>query len=317
MLQNIIAKAVETLKSGGLVGLPTETVYGLAADAGNEDALRKIFLAKKRPIDHPVIVHIAEISQLDRWTKNIPDDALKLAKAFWPGSLTLILQKADKVSKIVTGGQDTIGVRIPNHPITLEILKKFSGGVAAPSANRFGHISPTTALAVKEELGEVIDLIVDGGQCKVGVESTIIDLSSNEPVILRPGMITQDQIERILNKKVLLKQKDSPRVSGSLDSHYAPTTKTKLLNKKDLLAYVEGSSDSLALLLLGSDLFIDKSNAKSFYMSQNPHNYAKDLYKTLREIDKQNFQEILIEDVPDDLSWHGVRDRITRASSSS
>src|SRR4029078_13456997 len=197
MLPQDINQAVAILRSGGLVAMPTETVYGLAADARNPEALRKIFLAKQRPSDHPLIVHIADMEQLPQWTSAVSALAQKLARAFWPGPMTLILPKADSVLDLITGKQTTIGIRIPNHPVAQALLKAFGSGVAAPSANRFGHISPTTAEAVREELGDAVDMVLDGGQCDIGVESTIIDVSRGDPVILRPGMISAADIEAV------------------------------------------------------------------------------------------------------------------------
>ncbi|MEO8963719.1 MAG: L-threonylcarbamoyladenylate synthase, partial [Gammaproteobacteria bacterium] len=228
MNRNFVINAVEVLRAGGLVAMPTETVYGLGADARNVSALRKIFLAKQRPMNHPLIVHLAEISQLEEWADDISETGLLLAKAYWPGPLTLIFKKAPGVNDLVTGGQETIGLRIPHHPVAQALLQAFGGGIAAPSANRFGRISPTTAKAVYEELGDSVDLILEGGQCSVGVESTIVDVSGKHPTILRPGMITAANIEEVLHSRVIDKPQSAPRVSGSMESHYAPATKIRL-----------------------------------------------------------------------------------------
>lgn len=221
-----IEKAATILHAGGLVAIPTETVYGLGADARNPEALRKIFTTKQRPIDHPLIVHIADMTQLSDWAVAISDSALLLAKAFWPGPLTLILKKAPGVLDLVTGNQETIGIRIPNHPVAIALLKTFGRGVAAPSANRFGRISPTTADAVREELGNAVDLILDGGPCAVGVESTIVDVTGEAPVVLRPGMITQQQIAAVL-KRAVIAQKGCPTslriLRVTLRTHHADT----------------------------------------------------------------------------------------------
>ena len=199
---NDLDRAVELLKAGELVGIPTETVYGLGADAANPAAVAKIFAAKGRPADHPLIVHIPGASHLERWAVDIPDLAYELAEDFWPGPLTLILRRAPGVPDAVTGGQDTVGLRVPGHPVALDLLRAFaaaggSGGIAAPSANRFGRISPTTADHVREELGDAVALVLDGGACAVGIESTIIDLSSGKPMLLRPGHITPAAIEAV------------------------------------------------------------------------------------------------------------------------
>ncbi len=303
--------AVAILKQGGLVAIPTETVYGLGADATNPAALQKIFSAKKRPEHHPLIVHLGDIAWLSHWARDISEDALKLAEAFWPGPLTLILKKAPHVSDIITGGQDTIGLRIPEHLIALELLKKFGNGIAAPSANRFGRISPTTANAVYEELGDAVDLILDGGPCKVGVESTIVDVSGDEPVILRPGMISSDQIENVLQKKLSTPKKNAPRVSGSLDSHYAPETKVILMEQAEIFSFAEGKN-SVAVLTRTPEMFNDNYCVTS--MPEKAEQYAQNLYQALRELDKKKFSCILVENVPDQSEWQAIRDRLKRAS---
>ncbi len=313
-----IKKAVTLLKQGGLVAFPTETVYGLGADAKNPDALRKIFHAKQRPMDHPLIVHIGDISQLSLWARDIPDSALQLAKAFWPGPLTLILKKSPSVSDLVTGQQDTIGLRIPNHPVALLLLKEFGSGIAAPSANRFGRISPTTAAAVREELGDTVDCILEGGQCAVGVESTIVDLSGEQVTILRPGMINAKQIENVLHVSVVAAKKNAPRVSGSHELHYAPTTKTKLLNAsllKSFLQHLTQEQLPVAVLTLKNSLG-SREGIFCITMSNDPKKYAHDLYQILRELDKKNFRQIIIETVPENREWDAIRDRLVRASAS-
>src|SRR6185503_20849697 len=197
-----IQTAVDVLRKGGLVAFPTETVYGLGADADNEQALKAIFRVKGRPETHPLIIHLNRREQLQDWAASIPDSARKLAERFWPGPLTLILKKASRVSKVVTGGQETVGLRVPDHPAALSLLREFGGGVAAPSANRFGRVSPTTAEHVRQDLGGDVDFILDGGPCSIGVESTIVDLSSGDPVILRPGGLTKERLEETLGCSV-------------------------------------------------------------------------------------------------------------------
>jgi L-threonylcarbamoyladenylate synthase len=196
--QDSIQQAAQLLRKGRLVAVPTETVYGLGADATNPEAIKKIFAAKGRPADHPLIVHIPDASYLNAWAVDIPDSALILAERFWPGPLTLVLKKQPDVPLEVTGGQETIALRVPNHPVALNLLKVFGGGIAAPSANRFCRISPTQASHVAEELGDKVDLILDGGACQVGLESTIVDLSSGNPKLLRPGQIGKAEIEELL-----------------------------------------------------------------------------------------------------------------------
>ncbi|MEO8003262.1 MAG: L-threonylcarbamoyladenylate synthase, partial [Betaproteobacteria bacterium] len=217
-----IEQAVQILRKGGLVAFPTETVYGLGADASNPAAVRKIFAAKGRPADHPVIVHIADTSELKHWALEVPRSAWVLAEKFWPGPLTMVFKRASHVSDLVTGGQDTVGVRVPSHPVAQQLLRAFNGGIAGPSANRFGRLSPTTAAHVREELGAAVDLVLDGGPCEVGIESTIVDVTRATPAVLRPGRITALQIEEALATAVGDTAPGRPRVSGSLDSHYAP-----------------------------------------------------------------------------------------------
>src|SRR5688500_12546066 len=190
-------RAVEMLRAGGIIALPTETVYGLGADADNEAAVRKVFAAKGRPADHPVIVHLASGAQIDQWATDIPPAARTLADAFWPGPLTIILKRSPRALDVVTGGLDTVGLRVPSHPVAQHLLTRFGGAIAAPSANRFGRVSPTTAEHVRQEFGSAVDLILDGGDCQVGLESTIVDLSSGASAILRPGFVTAEQIEAV------------------------------------------------------------------------------------------------------------------------
>lgn len=315
-MTNEITKAVEILQRGGLVAFPTETVYGLGADAANPSAVAKIFAAKNRPIDHPLIVHIAEIKQLSYWARDVSATALKLANSFWPGPLTMIFKKALHVSDLVTGSQDTIGLRIPNHPVAFNLLKSFGGALAAPSANRFGRISPTTAEAVKEELGDNVDAILAGGQCEVGVESTILDVSGETPVILRPGMITLKQIEAVLQQPVLVQRKNSPRVSGSHTSHYAPITTTNLVKDLRMLSqYLSQDCLPCAVLALNPELFSYLSNeAQLIEMPKNPKEYAFRLYQLLRDLDKQGLKRIFIEMVPNEHEWDAIRDRLRRAA---
>lgn len=311
--QATLTQAVSLLRQGKLVSIPTETVYGLGADARNPDALRKIFLAKERPIDHPLIVHLADASQISEWARDISADALLLAKTFWPGPLTLIFKKTAHIPDLVTGGQDTVGLRVPNHPVALALLQAFGSGLAAPSANRFGRISPTTAEAVREELGDKVDMVLEGGACEVGVESTIVDVSGSEPVILRPGMISAAEIEAVLGKPILKHKKNAPRVSGSHESHYAPRTKTVLVAAEKIPEFLQGLKEfSIALVARNN-----YSLSEKIYFHQMPKdakNYAHDLYGVLRELDKKNFRMIVVEAVPEESEWDAVRDRLSRAS---
>jgi L-threonylcarbamoyladenylate synthase len=310
-----IQEAVALLRAGELVAFPTETVYGLGADASNEAALAKIFAAKGRPADHPLIVHIASMSQLTEWASEVPAIAQVLAEAFWPGPLTLILKKAPGVNDFITGGQNTIGVRIPNHEMALALLQAFGGGLAAPSANRFGRISPTTAAAVNEELGAAVAQVLDGGQCVVGVESTILDISDGTPVILRPGMISVAALELVLKQPVLLQKTNQPRVSGSHAVHYAPQTPTELVTSENIQKALNHAVP--CALVCYSAITQPVPGVQVVEMSHDPQQYAHDLYFVLRDLDKKNLLRILIEEVPLTHEWDAVRDRLSRASAKS
>lgn len=320
MSSNPIDQAVNLLKKGRLVAFPTETVYGLGADARNPEAIKKIFTAKQRPIDHPLIVHIGSVNELSDWAREIPPVVLQLARVFWPGPLTLILKKAPSISALVTGNQDTVGLRIPCHPIALSLLQRFGSGIAAPSANRFGKISPTTAAAVQEELNDSVDLILEGGDCDVGLESTILDLSGTTPAILRPGMITAKEIERVLQYPLEMRNKKSPRVSGSFEMHYAPETKLILLESEKLISYFEKITNPVAVVLHGKKFLSRFSQghspikSKLICMPEDSEAYAHDLYRTLRELDHQHFSEILVETLPKNEDWAAITDRLQRAS---
>lgn len=316
-MQEDIKRAVKILFSGDLVAFPTETVYGLGADASNPEAIKKVFAAKERPTDHPLIVHLADSRQLLDWASTVSSGAARLAEAFWPGPLTLILQKKPGVSDLITGGQDTIGLRIPKHPVANALLKAFGRGVVAPSANRFGRISPTTAEAVREELGDAVDLILEGGACEVGVESTIVDMSGEFPVILRPGMIQAEQIEAVLKQAVGIGRKDAPRVSGSHLSHYAPQTPVVLLSTAEIQNFLASGENIFFALMSLHEFTIACSSSLHVKMSKDPQKYAHDLYQTLRDLDKKGLQRIIVEAVPGTSEWDAIRDRLSRASNAS
>ena len=317
-----VKQAADKLRAGELVAFPTETVYGLGADASNPVALAKIFAAKGRPADHPLIVHVADAEQLGQWARDIPPAATALAKAFWPGPLTLILKRQPTVPDLVTGGQDTVGLRVPNHPLALQLLKAFGGGLAAPSANRFGRISPTTAQHVREELGHSVSLVLDGGPCKVGIESTILDLSRGEPVILRPGMISAEQIGQVLGKLPAGPDKkagaiaNTPRVSGSLDSHDAPTTSMRLVSPRQLVAAVDKLMNEGARVAVLSPQPCPHAHESVVWQQalNQPAAYARDLYANLRGLDRSGASVILVEQPPKNPEWLAIGDRLTRAA---
>jgi L-threonylcarbamoyladenylate synthase len=307
-------KAVRILREGGLVAFPTETVYGLGADAANPEAVRKIFAAKGRPADHPVIVHLPDVSHLACWAKSVPNSATCLAARFWPGPLTLILPRAASVHDVVTGEQDTVGLRVPNHPLALELLRRFGGGVAAPSANRFGRLSPTTAKHVTAELGDRVDLVLDGGACAVGIESTIVDLSGAQPALLRPGKISHEQIEQTLGAPVALSQPGSPRAPGTLDSHYAPRTPLKLLSR-------DAIDTGLRAMQPGKIAVLARRPSPRFVKRMvwmkapaDAQSYAQSLYANVRKLDDSGCEAIWVEQVPEGGQWAAIRDRLARAA---
>ncbi len=306
-----VRRAAEILQRGGLVGFPTETVYGLGADASSAEAIARLYAAKRRPADHPVIVHFADAEKAFAWASEVPQAARKLAAKYWPGPLTLILKKSAKVGGFVTGGQDTVGLRVPSHPVAQELLRAFGGGIAAPSANRFGMVSPTTANHVHQDLEGDVELVLDGGPSEVGIESTILDLSGPEPVLLRPGKISRAQLEEVFDLPVLAKQADSPRHSGGLERHYAPRTPARLVPTHLLDQEIARLKDKVAVLAFSRP---DERVDYWLRMPKEPAAYAQKLYAALRELDGAHCESILIEAPPEAPEWAGVRDRLERAT---
>lgn len=313
-MTHTIDKAVAILRAGGLVAFPTETVYGLGADAGNPEAVRKIFAAKGRPAEHPLIVHLASAKHLSEWAIEIPASAYELAAAFWPGPLTIILKRARRVPDAVTGGQATVGLRVPAHPLALRLLRAFKGGLAAPSANRFGRLSPTTAEHVRQELGERVDLILDGGPCPVGLESTIVDLSSGRPRLLRPGGVTVAQLSEVLGVVPELGGRDAPRASGTMKSHYAPHTPARLLGLGDIIGLSQGAASARLAVLAYHPQPVGLASVVWRTLPAEPAAYGRRLYAALRELDALGCDELLIEAVPDEPAWLAVADRLRRAT---
>jgi len=306
-------QAVAALRRGEAVGMPTETVYGLAADASSPAAVRRIFALKGRPADHPLIVHIADAGQLDAWAREVPDAARRLAAVYWPGPLTLILHKQPGVPDEVTGGQATVGLRCPAHPMALALLRAFGGGLAAPSANRFGHISPTTAAHVREEFGEAVPVVLDGGESEVGIESTILDLSGETPRILRPGRITRAEIEAVVGHVAEGGASDSPRASGTLEAHYAPRTPLLMLPRaalQDEARQQETLGKRVAVLAL-SEL---PPSLQGRALPAEPIAYAHGLYAGLRAIDALGANLLLVERPPEGPAWLAVHDRLRRSA---
>ena len=304
-----LTTAAQLLKAGGLVALPTETVYGLGADATNKDAVARIYEVKGRPADHPLIVHIHSMQSLGDWADEIPSYAISLARDFWPGPMTLILKRSILAEDFVTGGQPTVGLRVPDHVVALALLSAFAKlggqGIAAPSANRFGHVSPTTAQAVQDEIGEYLgetDLILDGGPSSVGVESTIIDCTSDAPCILRPGAITIEMIEESTGLKVL-SSNSNIRVSGSLENHYAPNA-TVDLNRTPIAG--EGF---IALANIETPVDVIRLAAP-----KTVEDFARVMYAALREGDAKGLRSVVVAEPAGDGLALAIRDRLMRAS---
>jgi L-threonylcarbamoyladenylate synthase len=303
-----VRRAAEILRAGGLVAFPTETVYGLGADAANAAAVARLYRAKGRPGNHPVIIHFASAEKAFEWGREIPDAARKLATRFWPGPLTLILKRSARAQDFVTGGQDSVGVRVPSHPVAQELLREFGGGVAAPSANLFGSVSATTAAHVREDLK--VDLVLDGGASEVGIESTIVDLTSGV-VLLRPGRISLEEIQKQLGVKVKNPDASSPRHSGGLERHYAPKTPALLVPAHALDAEIARRGNAVAVLAFS------RPDARAEFwirMPREPQAYAQRLYAALRELDGAQCGAILIETPPESAEWDAIRDRLSRAT---
>ncbi len=320
--QESVAEAARVLAAGGLVAFPTETVYGLGADAGSDAAVAGIFAAKGRPSDHPLIVHVPDAASATRFAAAIPPVAQRLMDAFWPGPLTLILPRRPELGRAAAGGQDTIGLRCPAHPVTHALLLACAQasppvyGVAGPSANRFGRVSPTTAAHVQGEFGDAL-LVLDGGPTSVGIESAIVDCTRGAPVLLRPGTLTRAQLEAACGERVRLPQEmpdAAPRASGTLESHYAPNAKVRLMDPQSL---------QTALDLLGPDAAGIAVYARSPLRTRTPHyrrmpddagETARQLFAVLRDFDAAGVKLIWVETPPDAPEWDGVRDRLRRAA---
>jgi L-threonylcarbamoyladenylate synthase len=321
---SFVAQAAQVLAAGGLVAFPTETVYGLGADAGNEQAVAGIFAAKGRPSDHPLIVHVPDAQAATRFAAEIPPVAERLMQAFWPGPLTLILPRRPEMARAAAGGQDSVGLRCPAHPVAHALLTACAAatppvhGVAGPSANRFGRVSPTTAQHVASEFGAAL-LVLDGGATQVGIESAIVDCTRGVPVLLRPGVLTRTQIERACGEQLWLPEDlpgAAPRASGTLEAHYAPNAKVRLM---------DGNSLQMALDVLGPDAGAIAVYARSALRTRSPHyrrmpddavETARQLFAVLRDFDAAGVKLIWVETPPDTPEWEGVRDRLRRAAAS-
>lgn len=291
-----VERALAVLRAGGLVAIPTETVYGLAADASNPEAVRRVFAVKGRPANHPLIVHIAGAELLAEWAATIPPSAAVLADACWPGPLTLLVPRGSRVIDEVTGGLSTVGVRVPAHPLTLQLLVEFGGGLAAPSANRFGRVSPTTAAHVRADLGDDVDFVLDGGPCPVGVESTIVDCTVDPPQVLRPGGISGDEVASLLDMTLGASAGPS-RAPGMLASHYAPRARVILVNST-------AEALSIATLHPGAEVLDDDELA----------HYAHTLFSRLRDADDRGVPTVIAVLPPAEGLGHAIRDRLTKAA---
>lgn len=314
-----IGRAVEALRAGDLVAVPTETVYGLAADAADPTAVAKVFATKGRPATHPLIVHLGRTVPLDDWAVHVPDDARRLAEAFWPGPLSLVLERHPSVSSIVTGGRDTVALRVPAHPVALRLLDAFGGGLAAPSANRFGRVSPTTAADVHADLGDDVDLIIDGGSCEIGVESTIVELvGSADVMILRSGAISPDEVATVLGRPVGSTPTGPARAPGMLASHYAPMTPLELWEQD-----AEGEATARAADLAAAGqrvglLTLSRADVPGATVSWDAdgdaERFARSLYRWLRQADEEGLDALLVILPPPAGISLAVRDRLRRAA---
>jgi L-threonylcarbamoyladenylate synthase len=317
-----IFTAADALARGELVGLPTETVYGLAADAGNEAAVRGIFAAKGRPADHPLIVHVASAAQVDDFAAEVPGFAQALINAFWPGPLTLILPRRAGVAEAAAGGHATVGLRCPSHPVAQALLAACATrgvrGLAAPSANRFGRVSPTTAQHVAQEFGDALR-VLDGGPCDVGIESTIIDCTRGAPVLLRPGQIARADIERVTGQRLLLKNELSapdPQAPGTLLAHYAPTARVRLMDARELRSALDVMGADARHIAVWSRAPL-RPAARALLLRRMPDDAgeaARQLFAVLRDFDAAGVRLIWVEAPPPDAAWDGVRDRLQRAA---
>lgn len=311
-----ILEATAMIQRGQIIAVPTETVYGLAADARNIHAVEKIFTVKNRPSNHPLIVHIASFEKISEWAKDIPPAAAIIAKHFWPGPITLLLKKNDLVNDVVTGGLNTIAIRIPQNEVLLKILQLLNTGIAAPSANPHKRISPTTSQHVMSGLSGKIDAVLDGGACQIGVESTILDLTKSRISILRHGPITKKMIENVLKVSVYSPSSHLEKVPGNMRAHYQPYTKTYLKSLSEIemqLSLIE-NQEKLFGIIHYSDMKYRHKNIKAIKLSKNKTQYGKLIYNALHELDKMNVDQILVEAPPNKEEWDDILDRLSKAS---
>jgi len=314
-----LATAVQALRDGEPVAFPTETVYGLGAHAGYPAALRRVFELKGRPTTHPLIVHIDNARYLTRWAREVPEAAARLAERFWPGPLTLVLPRAENVHRLITGGQDTVAVRVPAHPMAQQLLTAFGGGIAAPSANRYGRISPTRAEHVREEFGAEVRVVLDGGDCKFGLESTIVACLDGQVQLLRPGSVTLSQLEQVVGAVQTERTAHTPRVPGSGGAHYAPVTPLSVVASDQLEQQVALLTDAgVRVGVLAQHPPMGTYRLTTWINGgARPENYAHDLYAHLRTLDRTGCARILVQEVPGDERWDAAYDRLNRAAADS
>ncbi len=314
-----IDEAVTALRDGELVAFPTETVYGLGANAQNPSAVQKIFEAKGRPTNHPVIVHLDSPRYLHRWVREVPATAQALAERFWPGPLTIVMARNPNVHDIVTGGQDTIAVRVPAHPMAQQLLTAFGGGIAAPSANRFGRISPTRAEHVRDEFGDAVRVVLDGGESQVGLESTIVACEPAGVRLLRPGAVTLAQLRQIVGDVQIGTLGAAPRVPGSTPIHYAPATPVTIVPADEIDTRAEDASEGGRRIAVLAQRLPLKTYPSVTWINagRRADAYAHDLYANLRTLDKAGCEQILVQEVPGDEKWDAIRDRLLRGAAAS
>lgn len=309
-----VERAVAALRCGGLVAFPTETVYGLGADAENEAAVRRVFTVKNRPATHPLIVHLGEAGWLEHWAQDVPELAWKLAARFWPGPLTLVLRRSARVPHVVTGGLETVALRVPGHPLALDLLRAFGGGIAAPSANRFGAVSPTTAAHVRADIGPLLDFVIDGGACSVGIESTIVDLSGEEPAILRPGGVSREDLEHELARQVPIRSDGPVRVPGQLSYHYAPRALVVVVRPDEVAERARLLRDQRLHVGVITTEPDSPPIADTVVVSGSDVEIARLLYAALRDFDRRGCDVVLATLPAEKGLGLAVADRLRRAA---
>ena len=311
---SLLSAAVETLRRGGLVAFPTETVYGLGADAGNPQAIAEIYRIKGRPAARPLTVHLADIAEIPLWAQEIPPAAQKLIDCYCPGPLTLILPRRPNVLDIVTAGGDSVGIRLPSHPLARQLIRAFGRGLAAPSANRSGYLSPTTAEHVRREFGADIPIVIDGGPCQLGLESTIVDFSTPTPRLLRAGLLTLDMLQETAGVTIAA---PSAAAAAAAAPHYQPRTSVRICSRADMPSAIEAELErqprNLAIMFHSADLqFPAQPNLRLIQMPAQPSEYARRLYASLRYLDGCSLDAVLVEEIPDDPSWKILRQRLSQ-----